>query len=134
MVPFLRFKKPQSPFLSRVINDKIKLKQKRNDTIERLGGLVELGEMEQEWDNKVGMAEGEHWSMATIREKRAVESSLRKASEANIAVAHKMLAIVDEEQRLADIEKREWLREKRKKYRQRKRERDEAQQGELPKF
>jgi hypothetical protein len=130
----MRFKKPQSEFLSRVLNDKIKLRQKRNDHLDRLGGLLDMAGWEQTWDEELGMAEGNHWSSATFRGKQAVEDALEKASEANTVLAHKMLAIVDEEQRLADIEKREWLREKRKRYRQRKRERDEAVQGELPKY
>lgn len=134
MIPFMRFKKPQSEFLSRVLNDKIKLRQKRNDHLDRLGGLLDMGNWEQMWDEELGIAEEKHWSAATYREKLGVENALDKASEANAVLAKKMLAIVDEEQRLADIEKREWLREKRKRYRQRKRERDEADQGELPKF
>ncbi|ELR09762.1 hypothetical protein VC83_01174 [Pseudogymnoascus destructans] len=132
-IPFLRFKKPQSPFLSQVLNGKIKLRQKRNNHLERLGGLLDMTSWEQMWDEELGMVEGEHWSAATYREKLGVENALEKASEANVVIARKMLAIVDEEQRLADIEKREWLREKRKRYRHRKRERDEALQGELPK-
>lgn len=133
-IPFLRIKKPQNPFLTRVLNGKIKLRQKRNDTLDKLGALLELGGMEQDWDNALGMAEGQHWSTATHQEKRVVENTMDVAVRANTVLAQKMLDIVDEEQRLADIEKREWLREKRKRYRQRKRERDEALQGELPKF
>ncbi|OBT88233.1 hypothetical protein VE02_02799 [Pseudogymnoascus sp. 03VT05] len=134
LIPFMRFKKPQSEFLSRVLSDKIKLRQKRNDHLDRLGGLLDMGSWEQMWDEELGMAEGKHWSSATFSEKEGVENALEKASEANAVLAEKMLAIVDEEQRLADIEKREWLREKRKRYRQRKRERDEALKGELPKY
>lgn len=90
--------------------------------------------MEQEWDEELGMAEGKKWSSAAYEEKKAVQHTMNEAVKTNIGLAQKMLDIVDEEQRLADIEKREWMREKRKRYRQRKRERDEALQGELPKY
>ncbi|KFY82982.1 hypothetical protein V498_08360 [Pseudogymnoascus sp. VKM F-4517 (FW-2822)] len=134
LIPMLRFKKPQSEFLSRVLNDKIKTRQKRHDTLDRLGELVEMGSMEQEWDEELGMAEGYKWSSAAHEEKKVVQLTMDKAVKTNIKLAQKMLDIVDEEQRLADIEKRGWLREKRKRYRQRKRERDEALQGGLPKY
>lgn len=53
LVPFLRFKKPQSPFLSRVLRDKIRGKQRRFD---RMGEVEEkgmLGEREEEWEGIV---------------------------------------------------------------------------------
>ncbi|KFY53154.1 hypothetical protein V496_07864 [Pseudogymnoascus sp. VKM F-4515 (FW-2607)] len=109
-------------------------RQKRHDTLDRLGELVEMGSMEQEWDEELGMAEGYKWSSAAHEEKKVVQLTMDKAVKTNIKLAQKMLDIVDEEQRLADIEKRGWLREKRKRYRQRKRERDEALQGGLPKY
>ena len=117
-----------------LFRSKIKLRQKRHDAVDRLESLVEMGGMEQKWDEQLGMAERTHWGTATHHEKRVVENTLKASTRANIVLAQKMLDIVDEEQRLADIEKREWLREKRKSYRQRKRERDEALQGELPKY
>ncbi|OBT69418.1 hypothetical protein VE03_01173 [Pseudogymnoascus sp. 23342-1-I1] len=134
LIPFLRFKKPQSVFLTRVLSDKIDQRQRRHDTIDRMGVLMELGSMEDDWDEELGMGEGRQWGAAAYTERKAVSSNLDRAVRANIALSRKMLRIVDKEQRLADIEKREWLREKRKRYRQRKRERDEALQGELPKY
>ncbi|KFY48285.1 hypothetical protein V495_01474 [Pseudogymnoascus sp. VKM F-4514 (FW-929)] len=132
-IPFLRIKKPQNEFLSRIIRDKIKLRQRRMDAIEKMDGQLDMASWEQEWDDHLGMADERHWGTTTHVERKLVENKMEASANENAAVAKKMLAIVDEEQRLADIEKKEWLREKRKRYRQRKRERDEALQ-ELPKF
>jgi hypothetical protein len=98
-----------------------------------MDGQLDMASWEQEWDDHLGMADERHWGTTTHVERKLVENKMEESANANAAVAKKMLAIVDEEQRLADIEKKEWLREKRKRYRQRKRERDEAIQG-LPKF
>jgi hypothetical protein len=56
LVPFLRFKKPQSPFLSRVLRDKIKGKQRRFDRMGKVEEKVMLGDREEEWE---GIVEGE---------------------------------------------------------------------------
>jgi hypothetical protein len=53
LVPFLRFKKPQSPFLSRVLRDKIKGKQRRFDRMGKVEEKVMLGEREEEWEGIV---------------------------------------------------------------------------------
>ncbi|KFY15114.1 hypothetical protein V492_02216 [Pseudogymnoascus sp. VKM F-4246] len=131
--PFLRFKKPQSPFLSRVFKDKIKQRQKRQDTLEKMEEQLDMAGHEQTWDRVLGIKEPENWGSDTYYGKKFVERAMKKSLDANEALAQKMLAIRDEEQKLVDIEKREWLREKRKRYRQRKRDRDEAPSGELPK-
>ncbi len=52
-IPFLRVKKPQSEFLSRVIRNKMEQKQKRMDAMEDLDGWVEMGEAEDMWDGVV---------------------------------------------------------------------------------
>jgi hypothetical protein len=54
LVPFLRFKKPQSPFLSRVLRDKIRGKQRRFDRMGEVGERGLLGEREEEWEGIVG--------------------------------------------------------------------------------
>jgi hypothetical protein len=52
--PFLRFKKPQSPFLSRVLRDKIMQKHNRFEKIGELDGHVEnLGAWEGQWELNV---------------------------------------------------------------------------------
>lgn len=51
--PFLRFKKPQSPFLSRILRNKVKKKHLRYDRIEKMDELVVIGEWEDAWDRVV---------------------------------------------------------------------------------
>ncbi|KAF8867346.1 hypothetical protein BDZ45DRAFT_719663 [Acephala macrosclerotiorum] len=51
--PFLRFKKPQSPFLSRILRNKVKKKHLRYDRIEEMDELVVMGEWEDGWDGIV---------------------------------------------------------------------------------
>jgi hypothetical protein len=132
LLPFLRIKKPQSPFLSRVLNDKILQRQKRRDAIDMMGELTTIGRAEQQWDIATGMADGTKWQTATETESFYVAEHMRQAREKNAILAREMQGIVDEEQRLADIDKKDYFREKRKRYRQRKRER-EPLHGELPK-
>ncbi|KAI6250446.1 hypothetical protein HI914_02036 [Erysiphe necator] len=49
--PFLRFKKSQSPYLSRVIRDRVNQKQKMLDQSNLLQETEELGKTEDAWEN-----------------------------------------------------------------------------------
>ncbi|KAE8453677.1 hypothetical protein EG329_009188 [Mollisiaceae sp. DMI_Dod_QoI] len=51
--PFLRIKKPQSPFISRIFRTKIKRKQRRYTRIDEMEGLKEMGEWEDIWDKAI---------------------------------------------------------------------------------
>jgi len=119
--PFLRLRKPQSPFLSRVLRQKIKQRQQRFDTVDAIDVGLEYAEAEAEWErnvmeqlaedgvpNKEWMeTEGKYWDRgspgwteAAARAKEEVLRSLmadqRKAKE----VGEKMLDIVDKEREL----------------------------------
>ncbi|CZR61042.1 uncharacterized protein PAC_10938 [Phialocephala subalpina] len=48
--PFLRFKKPQSPYLSRILRNKVKKKHLRYERIDEMDELVAMGELEDGWD------------------------------------------------------------------------------------
>jgi hypothetical protein len=52
-LPFLRFKRPQSPYLSRVIRNKLQQKQRRFDIIEKCELAAEVGEAEAGWEREV---------------------------------------------------------------------------------
>lgn len=52
-IPFLRFKKPQSTYLGRVLRDKLKSKNHRQDLTERCKEDVALGWTEFEWETIV---------------------------------------------------------------------------------
>lgn len=113
-IPFLRFKKPQSPFLTRVLNDKAQQRQKRRDAVDEMEDLISFGWAEQEWDVKTGMTDETKWHMATELESTRVAQQLLTADRANGVLAKRMLAVVDEEQRLADLEKRARMKDKRR--------------------
>jgi hypothetical protein len=133
LFPFLRIKKPQSPFLSRVLNDKIIQRQKRRDNLDAMEGAYALARDEQEWDIATGMAEWPAWTTAIDEEVSHIERQILESRQKNAIIASRMLDIVDEEQRLADIDKKDYFREKRKRYRRRRDEREAALRGELPK-
>ena len=48
--PFLRIKKPQPAFLSKVLRDRTAIRQKRVDTVQRLEKELVLAKDEDEWD------------------------------------------------------------------------------------
>jgi hypothetical protein len=58
-VPFLRFKKPQSRFLGRVLRDKVRQKNKRWEGIMRCDEGMDAGEAEGNWE----------WNIAKLAEK-----------------------------------------------------------------
>jgi hypothetical protein len=120
-IPYLRIKKPQPVFLSRVINDKIKQKQKRQDHVERIEADMAWAEDEENWENLVGsrVAQGSNsrgdrnpWSKDMIDAKKEVEWRLSQGYAKAQNTASKMLKIVDEEKRLFEEEGIERKREK----------------------
>jgi hypothetical protein len=108
-------------FLSRVINDKIKQKQKRQDHVERIEADMAWAEDEENWENLVGsrVAQGSNsrgdrnpWSKDMIDAKKEVEWRLSQGYAKAQNTAIKMLKIVDEEKRLFEEEGIERKREK----------------------
>ncbi|KAI9794683.1 MAG: hypothetical protein M1833_007399 [Piccolia ochrophora] len=120
--PMLRIKKPQSPFLSRVLRDKVAARQKQFDRLMGLEGEIEEAEMEDEWDVLVGG--GEEWEPRWVwpleEEKLKVEDWLREDERKKVALSQKFLEIVDKETGLRDEEKREAARRKWERWRVRK--------------
>ncbi|POS84645.1 hypothetical protein EPUL_003055, partial [Erysiphe pulchra] len=131
--PFLRFKKSQSPYLSRVIRDKVNQKQKMLDQSSFLEETEELGKTEDTWDNivlseidrsvKGGIDEGgvdqwwtENWGKSLGEDERswvAATSEVRKKYDINIKAdrAHaklfgeNLIRIRDEEKKLWQLER-----------------------------
>ncbi|KAI9782058.1 MAG: hypothetical protein M1816_001999 [Peltula sp. TS41687] len=132
--PFLRFKKPQSPFLSRVLRDKIMQKTKRFTLLLELEDAVDEARAEDVWDREIAKttAEGrvksgssrkrqrqqqqqqQQWTTAEPGWTPAVEGVVAhvkqqiKESEAKkTALATRMYEIVERERELARKEKAE---------------------------
>ncbi|CAF9926386.1 MAG: hypothetical protein ALECFALPRED_003430 [Alectoria fallacina] len=112
-VPFLRLKKPQPPFLSRIIRDTVNTRELRITRAERLTSEISIAEDEDDWDqilyNRFGMdymdTEGEPWDREVKRasdrnHKLQVEAIKKRAD-----VAAEMYAIVEQEKALAEEQK-----------------------------
>ena len=112
-VPFLRLKKPQPPFLSRIIRDTVETRERRITEAGRLTGEIPTAEDESEWDEILyqhfGMDYGDPketpWDFEV---KRAFDKNHRlqvEATQKRADVSAKMYAIVEQEKALVAEEK-----------------------------
>jgi hypothetical protein len=100
--PYLRIKKPQSPFLSRIIRDKALARQKKVDKIEELGERMSWADDEDEWNELIGSQEdnGRPWREDMNIVQKKVERKWEKSDAERIETARRMFEIVLEERRL----------------------------------
>ncbi len=119
-VPILQFKKPQSPFLSRIIRDTIKTRQKRVDLQHKLKDQVQWAQGEDVWDFVLRKSFGleqdqseEPWSYQPQLSHDQVQAHHMAAANKQVKIAAKMHAIVEKEKALAHEEKLEKHRMKR---------------------
>ncbi|KAL2062830.1 hypothetical protein VTL71DRAFT_5902 [Oculimacula yallundae] len=128
-LPFLRFKKEQSPYLSRVLSQKTALKQKRTNWIDELETQVEMGNMEAEWEDivlenverKGGWEESERleeggwgsedesWAVEADKSKMYVFKNIGKEFKNAKRLADRLVGVVKQEKDLW-----EWEREQRR--------------------
>ena len=118
-VPILQFKKPQSPFLSRMIRDIIKTRQKRVDLQHKLKEQVQWARGEDAWDfalrKSIGLEQDqseEQWSYQPQLSHDQVHARHSAAANKQVKIAAKMHAIVEKEKALALEEK--WERHRMK--------------------
>ena len=122
-IPILRLKKPQSPYLSRIIRNKKEDFQKKVTQLIELQNHLEKVRLEDRWDLIVrdvcgrsevdGDEENEPlWAFEVVLTMRDINRKLRKEKEARAQTAKKMYEIVVEERRLAEAEKLQRIREK----------------------
>ncbi|PBP26934.1 DNA repair protein [Diplocarpon rosae] len=133
-LPFLRFKKPQSPFLSRVLKAKITQKNRRIQRLEEMTEMIEMGDAEDIWDDTIlrqmekergtegvmelvqaGWDEGESWCTESQYCKWVVSKSIEREHVRASVLGKKMLRIVEREKELWAEEKRQRKRAKNKK-------------------
>ena len=112
-IPFLRFKKPQSPFLSHMIRKKTDEREKRIVRTQRLEKLLPLAEDEDRWDDTVrninGISSndgGTTWAWATREALTHVKKIHKDNTIKRMHTAQRMFDIVEEQRKLADQEKR----------------------------
>ena len=122
-VPILRFKKPQSPFLSRMIRDIIETRQKRVDLQNKLKDQVQWARGEDVWDDVLRKSFGleqdqseEPWSHQPKLSHDQVQARHMAAANKQVKIAAKMHAIVEKEKALALEEKFEKYRMRRARY------------------
>lgn len=131
-IPILRFKKPQSPFLSRIIDNKIKQRQSRIDNIDKTETLVAWGRDEDEWDHIVGSKSKKKedlWHTESHVQKKSIEGLMRNEERKVSQISKRMLEIVDKEQALADQEREDRKAQKSKERRKRKEARGVTRPG-----
>ena len=111
-IPILQFKKPQSPFLSRIIRDSIKTRQKRADLQSTLLEQVHWAQGEDDWDRLLRRSSGveprgseDPWSHQHRLSHDETSNRRMAASNRRAAIAAKMHTIVEQEKALANEEK-----------------------------
>lgn len=126
-VPFLRIKKPQPPFLSRIIRNIVKTRNDRILNGERLDNELQYALDEDEWDRILYELAGldstnlsePHWHREV---KQAIDDNHKLqtgAIQRRAGISAKMHAIVEKEQALAQVEKLRARDEKHKAYKAR---------------
>ncbi|KAI4173594.1 MAG: hypothetical protein LQ346_008395 [Caloplaca aetnensis] len=111
-IPFLRIKKPQSPFISYIIRKKNDEREKRIDKIQALENQVAIAEEEDRWDqvlwqhhqipaggNEVRWASATHDALTKVKQVHHVNAVKR------MCVAQRMLNILQEQKQLVDEER-----------------------------
>ena len=112
-VPFLRIKKPQPPFLSRIIRDTVKLREHRLEREARLSREIPFAKDEDEWDQilyeysgvKQGSLEDPPWRREVRRAFDTNHKQQVAAIQKRTDLSAKLFAIVEQEKALAQEEK-----------------------------
>lgn len=110
--PMLRYQKPQSEFLSRVIRDKIKSSIKSVNQRDSLQVQLDDASKEDEWDSNIGQhlnyktSQDPLWSAALNDRRIYLGTSLRSRNGAQAVRVQSMLNVVDAERHLAESEKK----------------------------
>ncbi|KAI9766065.1 MAG: E2 ubiquitin-conjugating protein mms2 [Geoglossum simile] len=114
-IPFLRFKKPQSPFLSRVLRTKINWRQKLLDRRDRLLEEKVLAAGEDNWDRLLrehhcveqGQDANPAWTEIYVKCIGLVFQAEEDSRARDRKLVSRMQQIVEKERALAEREKRE---------------------------
>lgn len=107
-VPFLRFKKPQSAFVSRIIRDTVKARERRAILSLKLNDQIPVADAEDEWDyllfNDFGVVDGDPgttWSSEVQRAHKENHTLQLRAVQKRTEIASQMHEIVEKEKLLA---------------------------------
>ena len=110
--PFLRFKKPQSTYLTRLIRDALHVKTKHSNQLEDCSVKVELGQNEDIWDENLRLTCGVEfdtrhcsWAQEAKKEYDHIVNKQEEIKRRRAYMGQKMYEITQKEQALADMEK-----------------------------
>lgn len=112
-LPFLRFKRPQPDFLSRVFRNKINQRQRRNNNLMKMDEDYKWAANEEQWDRIVANeANKVHKEMSTWRQplanaRAAIEEQLDEEHHKVEKMSRKLLRITNQEEDLRVKEKQE---------------------------
>ena len=137
-VPFLQYKKPQPPTLSRVINDKIRAHGRRLDRKLEYQNQVQMGKMEDAWDNDLSQYCGLSskteldlsWKSEHLHAMHELLKVSRRHGERNRKMALDMYHVMEKERALAEKEKHTGRDERHRRNKAKRLARREAEQGE----
>ncbi|KAI4722335.1 hypothetical protein E4T48_01381 [Aureobasidium sp. EXF-10727] len=131
-IPILRFTKPQPAALSHYLKSRITARQKRLDRKLALEAQVEIAHGEDEWD-RILLAQGVKdegggsvktakvsWTREVYEALRYTINAIEAEGVKNKRMAEKMVAIIDEEKELAEVERKQRKRLKNEERRKRK--------------
>lgn len=113
-IPFLRFKKPQSPFLGRVIRNKLSQRINYFNQLRAMEEQSEVAALEDLWDRVLyqrhgllaGLMAGEMtWKQGMKYSLKDIATKLKTQEKKSIDTAERMQKIVDGEKELARKEK-----------------------------
>lgn len=115
-LPILRFKKPQSPYLSRVIRDKLNDWQKMMSRVQDFSIRLDEARQEDRWDDMVrdfcgrpaSHKNGENeprWASEVVEATKDLNRKIRMEKERRARTAKEMYRIVVEERNLAEAER-----------------------------
>lgn len=128
-IPFLRYKKPQSPFLSHMIREKTRERIKRVDKIQALEKAGSFAEDEDQWDrilwevNRVSPGDGGVQWVSVVRVALSNVKNLHSRIARNrVQAAQRMFDIVQEQRKLSDKAKVERRNRRHQEYKARKRQ------------
>lgn len=119
-IPFLRFKKPQSPFLGRVLRDKFHQRINNVSQMRAMNELHEVAVLEDIWDKVLHQMHGlpagpmageETWEQGIDYSRTAIWKKLKMQERKRVDTAQRMQKIVDEEKELARKERIQIKRE-----------------------
>ncbi|KAL8973777.1 MAG: hypothetical protein Q9197_001991 [Variospora fuerteventurae] len=129
-IPFIRFKKPQSPFLSYIIRQKNIEREKRVDRMQALEKQLDIAEDEDQWDkllrdhHQVSADDnGTTWALATRQALQDVKRVHQTNTIKRMHMARRMFDIFREQRKLAEEERLERRNRRHQAYKARRRER-----------